>query len=262
MNRIKYLLGTLLLGTVLYSCQQQQTPKAVATEFVQRLYALDFDEAGKLATADAQPLLQQSRQQLEARTPLNDERARRAATPAETLFDMQSFTEAGSGDEVTVQNNQLRLALHKDGGSWKVAAAAEVVDALVNYPVYADAVHGAWSSLQSECDKRTKLVQDYLSLRTNSGDNSPELQALQTAARDCSGAKTGSAAERADYLARQARLEAALAKGLSPVMNASADFSMTYIVQINESKKIIEAARQQYNSAAAKARSKDYPPMP
>ncbi|RYY63690.1 MAG: hypothetical protein EOO12_11650 [Chitinophagaceae bacterium] len=262
MNRTFYLLGAALLSGGLFSCQQQQTPKALATEFVQHLYALEFDEAGKLATADAQPLLQQSRQQLESRVKIDEERARRGGTPAETLFDTQTFIESGSGDDLVVQNNQLRINLHKQDGAWKVAAAADLVDAVVNYPVYTEAVRTAWTNLQAECDKRTRLVQDYLTLVANRGDNNPELAGLQAAARDCAAAKAGTAAERADYIARQDKLEALLDKGLSPALNASADFTLNYIVQLSDVKKSITGLRRQYATAAVRAHGKDFPVLP
>ncbi|GAB4093476.1 hypothetical protein [Flaviaesturariibacter terrae] len=262
MNRLKYLMGSLLLGVLLFSCQQQQSPKALATEFVQRLYTLDFDEAAKMMTPDGAALLTQSRKQLEGRSDIESERARRAAATADNVFDTETFTESKSGDDIVVQNNQLRITLRKQDDGWKVVPAADLVDALVNHPAYADAAQTAWNNLQGECDKRTKLAQDYVTLRANAGDKSPELHALEAAVRDCAAAKTATAADRADYMARQERLEAALDKGLSPAMNASADFSLNYIVQLSDSRKTIAGLRQQYGSAAARAHVKDYPALP
>ena len=262
MNRMKYLVGAVLISGALFSCQQQPTPRALATEFVQRLYGLEFEEAGKLATAEAQPLLQQSRQQLESRVKLDEERARRGGTPAETLFDTQTFTESGSGDDVVVQNNQLRISLHRQDGAWKVAAAADLVDAVVNYPLYTDAARTAWNNLQAECDKRTHLVQEYLTLVTNRGDNSAEVQALEAVVRDGAAAQTTSAGGRAEYIAWQDKLENLLDKGLSPARNASADFTLNYIVQFSDARKTIAVLRQQYSTAAARAHGKDFPVLP
>ncbi|RYY89911.1 MAG: hypothetical protein EOO15_04675 [Chitinophagaceae bacterium] len=262
MNRMKYLMGTVLLGMLLFSCQQQQTPKNLATEFVQQLYALDFDAAGKLMTADGEALLRQSRQQLEQRGNIENERGKRNANSADDVFDTQTFTESGSGDDVVVQNNQLRINLHKEGGNWKVAASPELVDAVVNHPIYADAAQTAWNNLFTECDKRTKLVQDYVSMRNNRGDRTPELNGLEAALRDCTSAKTATAADRAEYMARQERLQAQLEKALSPAMNASADFTLNYIVQLSDYEQRIRTMKQQYSVAATKAHVKDFPVLP
>ncbi|RYY41027.1 MAG: hypothetical protein EOO08_03650 [Chitinophagaceae bacterium] len=259
---MKYLLGTLLLGALLFSCQQPQTPKTLATEFVQHLYALNFDAASKLMTSEGQALLQQTRQQLEQRGSIEESRARRNGQSADDVFDTQTFTETGSGDDVVVQNNQLRINLHKDGGDWKVAATSELVDALVNHPLYADAAQTAWNNLQGECDKRTKLVGDYATMRSSRGENTPELKALEAALRDCNSAKTGTAAERADYMIRQEKLQSALEKALSPAMNASADFTLNYIVQLSDYEQRIRTLKQQYGLAAAKAHVKDLPALP
>jgi hypothetical protein len=76
------------------------------------------------------------------------------------------------------------------------------------------------------------------------------------------GGKVGTAAERADFLARQGKLEAIIEKGIEPAMNASADFSLNYIVQLSDVRKRIQEARRAYADAARKARDKDYPLLP
>jgi hypothetical protein len=262
MNRIKYLLGTAFICGMLVSCNQQKTPSSIAADFVSRLYSLDFEQATSLATADAKPLLEQSRVAIEKRVNLDEERNRRMSAPAETAFATADFMERKNGEDIIVQNNLISLTLHKEGNDWKVAAAADVVDALVNHPLYLEQAKTAWTNLQTEYDKRTSLVKDYVTMRINGGDKSAGIMAMDAAVRNCDRAKAGTAAERADYLSKQEKLEALLDKGISPAMNASSDLSLNFIVQLSDAKKHLQELRSQYSAAAGRARDKEYPSAP
>jgi 1,2-phenylacetyl-CoA epoxidase PaaB subunit len=147
MNRINCLVATVLCG-VLLSCQQEKTPRTVATEFVQQLYGLDFAAAGTLAAPGAQDVLQHARQDLERRVSIDDERGRRSATTADATFETAAFIERTNGSEATVQNNQLSIQVKKEGDEWKVVPTPELVDALVNHPLYLDEAKSAWANLQ------------------------------------------------------------------------------------------------------------------
>jgi 1,2-phenylacetyl-CoA epoxidase PaaB subunit len=261
MNRINCLVATVLCG-VLLSCQQEKTPRTVATEFVQQLYGLDFAAAGTLAAPGAQDVLQHARQDLGRRVSIDDERGRRSATTADATFETAAFIERTNGSEATVQNNQLSIQVKKEGDEWKVVPTPELVDALVNHPLYLDEAKSAWANLQQEYEKRNNLAREYSSMRASRGERSEPLVALDAAVRESMGGKVGTAAERADFLARQEKLEAIIEKGVEPAMNASADFSLNYIVQLSDVRKRIQEARKAYADAARKARDKDYPLLP
>jgi hypothetical protein len=262
MNRIKMLMATALLCGALFSCQQTKTPKIVATEFVEQLYGLDFAAAGTLTTAGTQDVLQRAKQDLERRVDLGEERGRRVAGSADAAFQTASFMERANGDEVIVQNNQLTLTVRKEGSDWKVVPAPDVVDALINHPLYLEEVKTAWERLQDEYEKRNNMANEYITMRINRGEKSDAIIALDGAVKESRGGKAGTGAERADFVSRQDKLEVLMDKGIEPAMNASADFSLNYIVQLNDARKRIQDARRTYADAARKARDKDYPTLP
>ncbi|GAA4338955.1 hypothetical protein [Flaviaesturariibacter amylovorans] len=262
MNRIFYVLALALVGAGLASCNSEKAPKAVATEFVEQLYGLNWTEAAALSDPAAQGLIDKSRDELSQRTALEQEKAHRKSASVATLFDVASLTEETAGDISTVKNGTLRLPLRKVDGQWKVVPDAELVDALVNHPYYLDLVQQSWQQLQAEYDKRTIIARDLVTSRLNSGDQSAEVKALATAVQECAAAKAGTAAERTDYLARQRKLEALLDKGLQPTLTAASDLSLNYIVQLTNAQDRIRELGKTYTDAARKARSRDYPPTP
>jgi hypothetical protein len=261
MNRIKCLLAAAVLCGALISCQQTKTPKSVATEFVQQLYGLDFTAAGSLA-ANGQDLIQGAKADLERRVSIDEERARRSKGTADETFQTAAFTERANGDEVSVQNNQLAITVRKEEGNWKVVPTAELVDALVNHPIYLDEAKLAWERLRQEYEKRDNLAQEYITMRVNRGEKSDAIMALDRAVLNSKSGKTATAAERADYVARHDKLETLMDKGIEPAQNAAADFSLNYIVQLSDSRKRIEEARKAYDAAARKAHDTNYPVLP
>jgi hypothetical protein len=262
MNRIKFLMATAFLCGALFSCQQTKTPKSVATQFVEELYELDFTAAGTLASTGGQDVLQRAKQDLERRVNIDEERGRRTAAPADAAFQTAAFIEQTNGDDVIVQNNQLTITVRKENGEWKVVPAADLVDALINHPLYLEEVKTAWERLQEEYKKRDDMALEYITMRINRGEKSEAIAALDAAVKESRGGKAGTAAERADFVSRQDRLEALMDKGIEPAMNASADFSLNYIVQLSDARKRIQEARRVYADAARKARDKDYPSLP
>ncbi|RYZ23300.1 MAG: hypothetical protein EOO16_05685 [Chitinophagaceae bacterium] len=261
MNRIKCLMAAALFCGLL-SCQQSKTPRSVATEFVQQLYGLDFAAAGTLAAPGGQDLLKRAEADLAQRTRIDEERARRIATPADATFETASFMERTNGDEVTVQNNQLTIALRQEGGEWKVVPSPELVDALVNHPLYRDAAKTAWERLRDEYQKRDNIAREYIGMRVRNGEQSESLSNVENAVRESLAGKAGTAAERADFIARQDKLESLMDNGIEPARNAAADFSLNYIVQLSDARKRLQELRRTYNEAARKARDKDYPVLP
>lgn len=262
MNRIYYVLALALVCVGFSACKQEKAPKAVAAEFVEELYGLNWEGAASLSDPSARALIDKSREELAQRTNLEQEKAHRNIASVATLFDVATFKEETSGEASTVSNGALRVPLRKVDGAWKVNPGPELVDALVNHPYYLDLVQQAWQQLQGEYDKRTAIARDYVSTRVNAGDKSPEVKALATSIQECLAAKAGTAAERTDYLARQHRLEVLLDKGLQPTLTASSDLSLNYIVQLTNVQDRIREFGKAYAEAARKAHARDYPVQP
>ncbi|RYY96504.1 MAG: hypothetical protein EOO11_13320 [Chitinophagaceae bacterium] len=262
MNRIFYALALALTGAGLASCSPEKAPKAVATEFVEQLYGLNWTAAAALSDPATHALIDKSRDELAQRTPLDQEKAHRNSASVATLFDVATLAEETSGDISTVRNGSLVLPLKKVDGEWKVVPDPELVDALVNHPYYLDLAQQSWQLLQAEYDKRTAIARDLVTSRLNSGDASPEVKALAAAVQDCAAATAATAAGRTGYLARQHRLEAMLDKGLQPTLTAASDLSLNYIVQLTNAQDRIHELGKTYLDAARKAHSRDYPVVP
>jgi ketosteroid isomerase-like protein len=258
MNKLKMRLPAFLLLCLIFSaCNKPSGPKAVAAEFVKDLYAMNFDEAAEAGTASTKTIILKNQKSLQDNGTLDAERAKRTEEAAETSFGTKSLTEKISGNEADVTNDAVAVHLKLEDGEWKVAADDAVVESILFRETYLANAKQAWEQLKSEYDKRSVIVKDYLSYKTNATGATKETQILSEAFNSTSTAK-----DNLTYIRNQDRLTQLLEKNVLPTFTASSDITLNYILQLSTARDNINAAKKSYNEAARRARNKDFLPVP
>jgi hypothetical protein len=259
MNQLKTPVVALLLLCVIFTaCKKPSGPKAVAEEFVKDLYAMNFDEAAAASTASTRSIVLKNRKDLQDNGTLDAERAKRTEEAAETSFGTKTLTEKVSGNEADVTNDAVALHLKLEDGEWKVAADDATVEGILFRETYLANAKQAWEKLKSEYDKRSIIVKDYLSYKTNISGATKETQLLSEAFNST----TASSADNVVYVSNQDRLTQLLEKNVLPTFTAGSDLTMNYIIQLSTARDNINAAKKTYNEAARRARNKNYMPVP
>jgi hypothetical protein len=251
-------LALMLVSLVFAACNKKTTPKDISASFVQNLYVMNFDDASDDGTDATKAIIKKNEKDLRDKGILDEEKAKRNAAAAESAFSTKTLKTKISGNEADVSNDAVSIHLKLEDGKWKVAADDAVVESILYREAYLATVKAAWQQLQEAYEKRTAVVKDYLTYKNSSSAPTKETQTLTAAFNKLS----ASPDDHLKYVMEQDHLTTLLDKNVLPTFTAGSDLTLNYIVQLSGARDQIIEAKKAYNEASAKARNKNYLPVP
>ena len=244
----KMLLTSFLIA-FLFSCKNERSPKEIAKEFVQAVYAADHSRASMLTTEKTKPAISEITETSQSMS-------------ADESFSLSTLTETVEGNTAEVKNDLIKLSLQKEGEGWKVAATPELITNIRNRQNNLTALKNAWDALQKEYEDRLRLAKEYVQYKKAQGALSQQLLTLEEMTNTLSVKTVWDKEKILLYVQRQNQLDDLVDKALEPSYTAGSDISMNYFLQLSNAGDRIEKAQAQYQVLAEKTPSAIYPHLP
>lgn len=245
---MKKLLLIAFLSAAVYSCKTSSSPKEVAKQFIEAVYAGDATTASGLATENTKA----SVSNLKAGE----------ATSSEESFSLTTLSETVNGNTAEVKNDLVKLSLQKEEDGWKVQASPDLVASINNRQADLAMLKTKWEALLKEYEARLEIAKEYVQYKKGQGNLSPQMQSLNEMINTLSAKTTWDREKISLYAQRQKSLADLIDKSIEPSYTAGTDLGMNYILQLSNANDRIKAAQADYTSMAQKTPSNTYPALP
>lgn len=245
----KYLLF-FFFAFLLYSCNQQNSPKQAAQELIQALSTADLATASKLVSADTKAVLDKAKKEIKSQQ------------PAAESFQLSTLTETTDGKKAEVRNNLISVPLVKEDGGWKVVLSEALLWEIQEHETLQAAAKTKWEALQKEYEGRMQILKEYINYKKGNGTLSPKMKKLNEAVGKISTPSEWSRENLLAYVQKQQELNNVIDQTLEPSQAANTDLSLNYFLQISNATDRIKTAVADYQAAAAKAHSAPFSPLP
>jgi len=245
---MKKLLLIAFLFAAVYSCKTSSSPKEVAKQFIEAVYAGDAATASGLATENTKA----SVSNLKAGE----------TTLSEESFSLTTLSETVEGNMAEVKNDLVKLSLQKEDEGWKVQASPDLIASINNRQADLAMLKTKWEALLKEYEARLEIAKEYVQYKKGQGNLSPQMQSLNEMINALSAKTTWDKEKISLYVQRQKSLADLIDKSIEPSYTAGTDLGMNYILQLSNANDRIKAAQAEYTSMAQKTPSNTYPVLP
>ncbi|RYZ28062.1 MAG: DUF4878 domain-containing protein [Chitinophagaceae bacterium] len=245
---MKKMLLIAFLIAALYSCKTSSSPKEVAKQFIEAVYAGDAPTASGLVTENTKA----SVSNLKAGE----------TTGSEEQFSLTTLSETVNGNTAEVKNDLIKLSLQKEQEGWKVEASPELVASISNRRADLAVLKSNWEALLKEYEGRVEIAKEYVQYKNGQGTLSPQMQSLNDMINTLNAKTTWDKEKISIYVQGQKQLADMIDKSIEPSFTAGTDMGMNYILQLSNANDRIKAAQAAYNQSAKKTPSGNFPILP
>lgn len=238
-----------LLAVIAFSCASP-SPTETAQQFIKALYASDITTATALSSSATKGVIAKSKT------------ASVNTVSAEEAFQFGSLSEAVSDGKAEVKNNIIALPMVKEEGEWKVVMNETLLSDIQGRDELLSGVKTKWESLLKEYKARITIAKEYIGYKKNSGALSPQAKALSNMLDSFAPEQAWTGEALLAFVQKQQALTKAIDNALEPSSAANTDLTLNYFMQISSAGDRIKQAEEVYQSAAQKAGSPVYVPLP
>lgn len=237
------------IAPLFFSCKNL-SPKETAEEFITALANADLTTATSLASADTKALLDKAKKDVTS------------AQDPKDVFEFSSFAQTVNEKKAEVKNGVLTVPLVKEEDGWKVVLNEMLLNEIQSRDALLTMAKAKWSDLLREYQGRQQVLNDYVNYKKGMGALSPNVSALSEALNNLKVPAEWTRETLIAYTQKQQQLNKVIDEALEPSSAASADLSVSYIVQISNAGDRIRQAEVFYQPVADKAHSPVFVPLP